>query len=169
MSLSISIAGSSCQIQVSKLHFCPNTVTVTIKTKSAHLSCKMCTLGQPDLHWPTTTFLLTVKPLRWQKQVCKFPNPKQHAELHWRIWMKLLLNLHSYAAFRQLGAPVSPACHIFFLQISKSTLESSRNDITPITCCCHANIVPSTGQENNIALEPKADKCPSSMSHFFTI
>ena len=42
--------------------------------------------------------------------------------------------------------------------------------ITPITRHCHANILPSTGQENNIA-QPKTDKWFNFSSHFsfFTV
>ena len=36
---------------------------------------------------------------------------------------------------------------------------------SPITCHCHASILPSTGLKNNIA-QTKTDKCPSSSSPF---
>ena len=51
------------------------------------------------------------------------------------------------------------------LLLNASNKKVSETTISIHVHHCHANILPNTGHENNTA-QPKADKCPSSTSHF---
>ena len=64
------------------------------------------------------------------------------------------------SCFCNLFLDLSFMCHANITVLLKSSFTFYRKG--------HANIIPSTAYENNIA-QPKADKCPSSASHFYRL
>ena len=75
--------------------------------------------------------------------------------IHWSVFQSSALSLF-YPPLTFLS--VTLLCHFSFTSYNIQY-------ITPTTRHCQANIPPSTGHENSIA-ESKADKCPTSTSHF---
>ena len=83
------------------------------------------------------------------------------------------MELEAFFLFQGRNPPPPPRVPSPFTFLSVSLLCRLRftshniHYISPITRHCHANILPSTGQENNIA-QPKTDKWFSSPSQFST-